>query len=62
MCVFSGAIRSNVPFPIRIITALIQVYSVTIMTHVKELEAGKSSQWTSRPITPVSNHLQGGIT
>ena len=27
-------------------------YSVTIMTHVKTLEAGQSSQGTSAPITP----------
>ena len=31
----------------------IQVYSVTVMTHVKALQAGKSSQGTSEPITPV---------
>ena len=31
----------------------IQVYSVTIMTHVIALEAGHSSQGTSEPITPV---------
>ena len=30
-----------------------QVYSVTIMTHVKALQAGHSSQGTSEPITPV---------
>ena len=31
---------------------IIQVYSVTVMTHVKALEAGQSSQGTSEPITP----------
>ena len=31
----------------------IQVYSVTVMTHVKALQAGQSSQGTSEPITPV---------
>ena len=30
-----------------------QVYSVTVMTHVKALEAGQSSQGTSELITPV---------
>ena len=30
----------------------IQVYSVTVMTHVKALQAGNSSQGTSEPITP----------
>ena len=30
-----------------------QVYSVTVMTHVKALQAGHSSQGTSEPITPV---------
>ena len=30
-----------------------QVYSVTVMTHVKALETGQSSQRTSEPITPV---------
>ena len=33
----------------------IQVYSVTVMTHVKALQAGHSSQGTSEPITPVHN-------
>ena len=28
------------------------VYSVTVMTHVKALQAGHSSQGTSEPITP----------
>ena len=32
----------------------IQVYSVTVMTHVKALQAGHSSQGTSEPITPDS--------
>ena len=31
----------------------IQVYSVTVMTHVKALYAGQSSQGTSERITPV---------
>ena len=33
-------------------TDTIQVYSVTVMTHVKVLQAGHSSQGTSEPITP----------
>ena len=33
-------------------TDTIQVYSVTVMTHVKALQAGHSSQRTSEPITP----------
>ena len=33
-------------------TANIQVYSVTVMTHDKALQAGHSSQGTSEPITP----------
>ena len=33
-------------------TDTIQVYSVTVMTHVKALQAGHSSQGTSEPITP----------
>ena len=32
-------------------TDTIQVYSVTVMTHVKALQAGQSSQGTSEPIT-----------
>ena len=32
-------------------TDTIQVYSVTVMTHVKALQAGHSSQGTSEPIT-----------
>ena len=35
-------------------TDTIHVYSVTIMTHVKALQAGHSSQGTSEPITPVT--------
>ena len=38
-------------------TDTIQVYSVTVMTHVKALEAGHSSQGTSEPITPVTTKL-----
>ena len=34
-------------------TDTIQVYSVTVMTHVKALQAGHSNQGTSEPITPV---------
>ena len=33
-------------------TDTIQVYSVTVVTHVKALQAGHSSQGTSEPITP----------
>ena len=33
-------------------TDTIQVYSVTVMTNVKALQAGHSSQGTSEPITP----------
>ena len=33
-------------------TDTIQVYSVTVMTHVKALQAGHSGQGTSEPITP----------
>ena len=36
-------------------TDTIQVYSVTVMTHVKALQAGHSSQGTSEPITPASD-------
>ena len=35
----------------------IQVYSVTVMTHVKALQAGHSSQGTSEPITPVCTQI-----
>ena len=39
-------------------TDTIQVYSVIVMTHVKALQAGHSSQGTSEPITPVwLNHV-----
>ena len=37
-------------------TDTIQVYSVTVMTHVKALQAGHSSQGTSEPITPALFH------
>ena len=40
-------------------TDTIQVYSVTVMTHVKALQAGHSSQGTSEPITPVNAPLGG---
>ena len=33
----------------------IQVYSVSVVTHVMALDAGQSSQGTSEPITPASN-------
>ena len=41
-------------------TDAIQVYSVTVMTHVKALQAGHSSQGTSEPITPAQplDHTQ----
>ena len=35
----------------------IQVYSVTVVTHVKALEAGQSSQGTSEPITPAHTYI-----
>ena len=35
-------------------TDTIHVYSVTVMTHVKALQAGHSSQGTSEPIIPVT--------
>ena len=38
-------------------TDTIQVYSVTVMTHVKALQAGHSSQGTSEPITPAHEAL-----
>ena len=38
-------------------TDTIQIYSVTVMTHVKALQAGHSSQGTSEPITPVLGRL-----
>ena len=37
-------------------TDTIQVYSVTVMTHVKALQAGHSIQGTSEPITPAMIH------
>ena len=40
-------------------TDTIQVYAVTVMTHVKALQAGHSSQGTSEPITPASALLSG---
>ena len=46
-------------------TDTIQVYSVTIMTHVKALQAGHSSQGTSESITPAPTPTpppQTGIT
>ena len=39
-------------------TDTMQVYSVTVMTHVKALQAGHSSQGTSEPITPVSTFME----
>ena len=40
----------------------IQVYSVTVMTHIKALQAGQSSQGTSEPSTPVpsKSHVLNG--
>ena len=38
-------------------TDTIQVYSMTVMTHVKALQAGHSSQGTSEPITPAPSFL-----
>ena len=38
-------------------TDTIQVYSVAVMTHVKALQAGHSSQGTSEPITPVLKYF-----
>ena len=35
-------------------TDTIQVYSVTVMTHVIALQGGHSSQGTSEPITPAA--------
>ena len=40
-------------------TDTIQVYSVTVMTHVKALQAGHSSQGTSEPITPALQQIPG---
>ena len=39
-------------------TETIQVYSVTVMTHVKALQAGHSSQGTSEPITPATEFTE----
>ena len=39
-------------------TDTIQVYSVTVMTHVKALQARHSSQGTSEPITPAVPDLK----
>ena len=41
-------------------TDTIQVYSVTVMTHVEALQAGNSSQGTSEPITPVQQDNSDG--
>ena len=41
-------------------TDTIQVYSVTVMTHVKVLQAGHSSQGTSEPITPAITDICTG--
>ena len=41
-------------------TDTIQVYSVTVMTHVNALQAGHSSQGTSEPITPAVIHSDQG--
>ena len=38
-------------------TDTIQVYSVTVMTHAKALQAGHSSQGTSEPITPARGSI-----
>ena len=42
-------------------TDTIQVYSVTVMTHVKALQAGHSSQGTSEPITPAPRRVLPGV-
>ena len=42
-------------------TDTIQVYSVTVMTHAKALQAGHSSQGTSEPITPVCFDGRAGM-
>ena len=39
-------------------TDTIQVYSVTVMTHAKALQAGHSSQGTSEPITPALHNQE----
>ena len=47
-------------------TETIQVYSVTVMTHVKALQAGHSNQGTSEPITLAATnswqHIYSPIT
>ena len=43
-------------------TDTIQVYSVTVMTHVKALQAGHSSQGTSEPITPANGALRPPVS
>ena len=43
-------------------TDTIQVYSVTVMTHVKALQARHSSQGTSEPITPAHVCVNVGRT
>ena len=40
----------------------IQVYSVTVMTHVKALQAGLSSQGTSQPITPAHKLMRSSTS
>ena len=40
----------------------IQVYSVTVMTHVIALHPGQSNQGTSEPITPVLIDRQKSLT
>ena len=42
-------------------TDTIQVYSVIVMTHVKALQAGHSSQGTSEPITPAEQIFVAGL-
>ena len=42
-------------------TDTIHVYSVTVMTHVKALQAGHSSQETSEPITPARLDQQAAV-
>ena len=41
-------------------TDTIQVYSVTVMTQVKALQAGHSSHGTSEPITPEGALIKNG--
>ena len=42
-------------------TATMQVYSVTVMTHVKALQAGHSSLGTSEHITPAIFDVQKSL-